>query len=72
MGLRHRAADLGPAASAPDEPAELDRQVAERVPALRDWIRTFDTGAHLRSAGLSGPELGTLRALLRPLSGPGW
>ncbi|MFC4036951.1 tyrosine-protein phosphatase [Dactylosporangium siamense] len=51
------------------EPAELDRQVAERVPAVREWIRTFDTEAFLRSAGLSGPELDTLRALLRPLSG---
>jgi hypothetical protein len=57
----------------PTEPEELDRQVADRVPALRDWIETFDTEAYLRSAGLTGREIDALRALLRPpaVSGSG-
>jgi hypothetical protein len=48
------------------EPPELERQVAERVPALREWIRTFDTGAYLASVGLAGKDIDALRALLLP------
>jgi hypothetical protein len=36
----------------PDEPAELRRQLAEREPALREWIRRFDTSGYLASNGL--------------------
>jgi protein-tyrosine phosphatase len=37
----------------PDEPAELRRQLAEREPALREWIRWFDTSGYLASNGLA-------------------
>ena len=48
------------------EPAELERRLADRVPALRDWTRTFDTGAYLTSVGLAGHEVDALKAVLRP------
>lgn len=48
------------------EPERLERQLADRVPALRDWIRTFDTAAYLASIGLARHEIDTLKALLRP------
>lgn len=51
----------------PVERDELDRQVAERAPAVREWVRTFDTGAYLRSAGLTDRQISGLRALLRPV-----
>lgn len=50
----------------PAEPAELRRQLAEREPALRDWIRSFDTSGYLASNGLINREISTLKALLRP------
>jgi hypothetical protein len=40
--------------------------LADRVPALQDWIRTFGTAAYLASIGLAGHEIDTLKALLRP------
>jgi hypothetical protein len=48
------------------EPEDLERQLADRVPELRDWIRTFDTAAYLASIGLARHEIDTLKALLRP------
>ncbi|MDG6109985.1 tyrosine-protein phosphatase [Dactylosporangium aurantiacum] len=48
------------------EPEDLERQLADRVPVLRDWVRTFDTATYLESAGLTGHEIGSLKALLRP------
>lgn len=47
-------------------PEQLERQLAERVPALREWVRTFDTADYLASIGLATHEIDTLRALLRP------
>lgn len=49
----------------PDEPAELQRQLAKREPALREWIRWFDTSGYLASNGLTNREISTLKALLR-------
>ncbi len=47
----------------PTNPHELDRQVADRVPALREWIATFD------SADLVKPDdARSLRSLLRPVA----
>lgn len=48
------------------EPAELERQLADRLPALRDWAATFDTAAYLTSIDLSAAEIRRLGALLRP------
>jgi hypothetical protein len=42
------------------------RQLAEREPALREWIRAFDVSAYLMANGLTEPEIGILRSLLRP------
>jgi len=50
----------------PAEPGELRRQLAEREPALREWIRVFDASAYLTSTGLTEPEIGALKSLLRP------
>ena len=50
----------------PAGPGELRRQLAEREPALRAWIRDFDTAGYLASNGLTDRDLGTLRSLLRP------
>lgn len=50
----------------PAEPGELRRQLAEREPALREWIRVFDASAYLTSNGLTEPEIGALKSLLRP------
>jgi protein-tyrosine phosphatase len=50
----------------PAEPEELRRQLAEREPALREWIRAFSTGRYLASNGLTNREIGTLKRLLRP------
>jgi protein-tyrosine phosphatase len=49
----------------PAEPAELRRQLAEREPALREWVRAFDTSDYLASNGLTNREISTLKALLR-------
>jgi protein-tyrosine phosphatase len=46
------------------QPEELQRRLADREPALRDWIHTFDTAAFLASAGLTPHEIDTLGALL--------
>jgi len=48
-------------------PGELRRQLVEREPALRAWIRDFDTAGYLASNGLTDRDLCTLRSLLRPL-----
>jgi protein-tyrosine phosphatase len=48
------------------EPEDLERQLADRVPAVRDWVRTFDTTTYLESVGLTRHEIGSLKALLRP------
>nr|WP_296064996.1 tyrosine-protein phosphatase [uncultured Actinoplanes sp.] len=45
----------------PTDPQELERQIADRVPALREWIATFDS-AHLVEAG----DLHALRSRLHP------
>jgi len=50
----------------PSEPGQLRRQLAEREPALREWIRAFDTGSYLASNGVTDREVGTLKSLLRP------
>jgi hypothetical protein len=50
----------------PAGPAELRHQLAEREPALRVWIRDFDTAGYLASNGLTDREIGTLRSLLWP------
>jgi protein-tyrosine phosphatase len=50
----------------PTPPEELKRQLAERVPALREWTRTFDVDRYLASVGLVAAEIGALKALLRP------
>jgi len=47
-------------------PQEVQRKVADRVPALRNWTRTFDTAAYLASAGLDRHGIDALRTLLRP------
>jgi hypothetical protein len=47
-------------------PEDLERQLADRAPAVRDWIRTFDTAAYLASIGLARHEVDILKALLRP------
>jgi hypothetical protein len=48
-------------AHGPTDAAELDRQLADRVPALRRWIQTFD------AADLVEPDdLRAIRALLAP------
>jgi len=47
----------------PTDPQELERQVADRVPALREWNATFD------SADLLKPDdVRTLRSLLLPVA----
>jgi protein-tyrosine phosphatase len=48
------------------EPAEVERRLADRLPAVRDWIRTADPGAYLASAGLPRTDITTLTELLRP------
>jgi len=50
----------------PAGPGELRRQLAEREPALREWMRVFDTAGYLASNGLTDREIGTLKTLLRP------
>lgn len=40
---------------------ELERQVADRVPALRHWIATFDAGKLLEP-----DDMRAIRALLAP------
>jgi protein-tyrosine phosphatase len=47
------------------EPQEIERQLAERIPAVRSWIQAFDTEAYLASVGLAQGERDTLKALLR-------
>jgi protein-tyrosine phosphatase len=47
------------------EPQEIERQLAERIPAVHSWTRTFDTVAFLGSAGLDRHDIDTLKALLR-------
>jgi hypothetical protein len=47
-------------------PQELQRQLADREPALRDWIHTFDTATYLASAGLDGHAIDVLKILLQP------
>src|SRR5437773_1581911 len=46
------------------DPEDLERQLADRIPALRDWIRSFDTAAYLASIGLARRDIDTLKALL--------
>ncbi|MFC7484305.1 tyrosine-protein phosphatase [Luedemannella flava] len=48
------------------EPQQLESQLADRVPALRDWITTFDTATYLATLGLTRHEIDSLKALLRP------
>lgn len=48
------------------EPEDLERQLAERVPVLRNWIKTFDTAAYVASIGLARHEIDALEVLLRP------
>jgi protein-tyrosine phosphatase len=50
----------------PAEPEELRRQLAEREPGLREWIKAFDTGGYLASNRLADRETSTLKSLLRP------
>jgi protein-tyrosine phosphatase len=50
----------------PAEPEDLQRQLVEREPALREWVQAFDTVGYLASNGLTGREIGTLKRLLRP------
>jgi protein-tyrosine phosphatase len=47
-------------------PGVLETQLAGRLPAVRQWVREFDTGAYLASVGLGAREIDALRALLRP------
>jgi protein-tyrosine phosphatase len=47
-------------------PQELQRRLSERIPALRNWVRTFDTAGYLASVGLDRREIATLTGLLRP------
>ncbi|MFF5175856.1 tyrosine-protein phosphatase [Micromonospora sp. NPDC000089] len=46
----------------PTEADELERQVADRVPALQEWIATFDSAAFLEPA-----EVLALRMRLKPV-----
>jgi protein-tyrosine phosphatase len=46
-------------------PQELQRQLADREPALRAWNHAFDTATYLASAGLDGHEINVLKGLLR-------
>ena|ERR1700678_2351362 len=50
----------------PADPALLRRQLAEREPALREWIQAFDASGYLAANGLTSGEIATLKALLRP------
>lgn len=43
---------------------ELDVAVADRRPALLEWLDGTDTAAYLRTAGLDPGRLGRLRHLL--------
>ena len=45
--------------------AELDGAVADRLPALREWIAATDVRRHLGEAGLTSQRLDRLRGLLR-------
>jgi protein-tyrosine phosphatase len=65
-GPATQTADLARAAPPPAHPGELRRQMAEREPVLREWVRAFDTGSYLTSNGLTDREIGTLESLLRP------
>jgi hypothetical protein len=46
--------------------SELDEQLAERLPALREWRRSFDTRGYLGSIGLGTTGVSRLGTLLRP------
>jgi len=48
------------------EPEDLERQLADRVPAVRDWVMTFETTTYLESVGLTRHEIEAPKALLRP------
>lgn len=50
----------------PTAPEELQRQLAQRVPAVREWARALDTGTYLASVGLTVDEIDTLKSLLLP------
>ena len=60
-------ADSGTWVSASDEAwgaAELDAALADRRPALTEWLETFDVDAYLLGAGVSEATLEQLRQLL--------
>ncbi len=50
----------------PTDPQELERQVAERLPALQEWARSFGTENYLRSIGLAESDIDALKSMLRP------
>lgn len=45
-------------------PEELKRAIAERRPALLQWVTTIDVPRYLRQAGVDAPRLRLLRGLL--------
>ncbi|GIH02249.1 protein-tyrosine-phosphatase [Rhizocola hellebori] len=47
-------------------PDEVERQIAQRLPALREWARSFRTENYLRSIGLAEGDINALKLLLRP------
>ncbi|GAA0555062.1 hypothetical protein GCM10010172_42120 [Paractinoplanes ferrugineus] len=50
----------------PVDAEQLEREVAARVPALREWVATFDSSALLDSALLDPDDIRAVRALLVP------
>jgi len=49
-------------------PAEIEQRVTDRLPALREWIRTFDVRTYLSSTAVTRDEIDALTALLRPVT----
>lgn len=53
------------APSEPQSQAELDEAMADRVPALRQWLLETDVASYLLKAGVEGDSLIRLRQKLR-------
>ncbi len=52
------------AAEEPRAPDDLDQAIADRRPALRQWLDTTDVASYLTAAGLDAPRLARLASLL--------
>ncbi len=56
----------GPGYHPAPDPVDVETRLAERLPVVAGWTRTFDTAGYLTSVGLTGAQLRALRELLRP------